>query len=123
LNKKERGAAAEQLALEFLMREGYQPVSRNYRCRQGEIDLIVFRESDLVFVEVRSKSRRDYGMPVETIDYQKQRKISYTATLFLQQNPRWNCFYGRFDVISVLWDELDEKTKQPRIEWIQDAFQ
>lgn len=121
---KDLGRAAETEALYFLQQQGYREVARNYRCRQGEIDLIVTKDDNLVFVEVRSRSRKDYGLPEETVNYAKQQKIRYTAQYFLMKNPNWENYYCRFDVISVLWNETGEKSgAQPVIQWYADAFQ
>lgn len=122
LTTVQRGKAGEDVALAYLQSRGFRLVARNYRCRRGEIDLILAREKELVFVEVRSRSRKDYGLPEETVDSAKQRKIRFTAQFFLQQNPKWENCYCRFDVISILWDT--NRAEEPlQIQWYPDAFQ
>lgn len=108
-----RGAQAEQLAADFLVRQGLQIVARNYRCRYGEIDLILQEGDTLVFVEVRLRSRGDFGGAAASIDSHKQRKLMLTAQHYLAQLRRTPpC---RFDAV------LLQDTRTP-VEWIKNAF-
>lgn len=111
--KKALGDKAEQRACEFLQARGLNVITRNYRAISGEIDLIMRDNNEIVFVEVRSRSRQDYVDAIDSINRNKQKKILRTALFFLQQK-KWldktNC---RFDVIGIHHDQ---------IEWIKDAF-
>jgi putative endonuclease len=110
------GATAEQAALEFLMRHGLSLVAQNYRTKAGEIDLIMRDGNVLVFVEVRYRSRDDYGAPEETIAAPKRRKITRAAAHYLTtllEVP--DC---RFDVITLLGDS----PARHDCEWLQGAF-
>ena len=113
MDKKSIGDSAEQKACEFLQAKGLVLVTRNYRCYHGEIDLIMQDGDEIVFVEVRSRARIDYGYAIETVDYHKQKKLLNTATHFLQQKNWLDIVDCRFDVIGFL---------NNNIEWIKDAF-
>ena len=112
------GFDAERLADQFLQREGLTPITRNFRCRLGEIDLIMRDENCLVFVEVRYRSSNRFSRAGLTVDIHKQRKIIRTAALFLAKRAQFANSIVRFDIVAVDADEHDNKT----IEWIKDAF-
>ena len=106
-----RGAAAEALAARFLAARGLAIVERNYRCRGGEIDLIVRERDTLVFVEVRLRSGQAFGGAAESITSAKRRRLERAARHYLARIGREPpC---RFD--AVLLDSLDSK----RIEWLK----
>ena len=108
------GDHAEALAAAYLERQGLQIVERNYRCRQGEIDLIMRENGTLVFVEVRLRSNSRFGGAAESITQQKQEKILQAARHYLAgQRKLPQC---RFD--AVLLGALDGDT----IEWLKNAF-
>ena len=110
------GNQSEDLAARYLQKAGYKIITKNYSCRQGEIDLIAQEKDILVFVEVRSKRTQHYGLPIETIDKNKQMKIRKAAVNYLHQQHKNDC-YCRFDVVTVLWDE-----SKPQINLYRDAF-
>lgn len=108
------GEAAEQLAADHLERHGLRVVERNYRCRLGEIDLIMHDGGTLVFVEVRLRSNRNFGSAAESITARKQQRILLAARHYLAgQRDLPPC---RFD--AVLLGGLGGGT----IEWIRNAF-
>lgn len=108
-----RGREAEALAAQYLECYGARVVTRNFRIRGGEIDLICRDGKVLVFVEVRLRSRSDFGGAAASITTGKQRRIILAAQYYLLGKPECDC---RFDCI--LLDGLDAK----RIEWIKNAF-
>jgi putative endonuclease len=111
-----QGAAAEDLALRYLEARGLTLVARNFRCRVGELDLIMRDAGYLVFVEVRSRRHSRYGTPAESVTRTKQQRLLRAAAFYLQ---RWRLDLPcRFDVVAILQTEDD-----PRMEWIRDAFQ
>lgn len=114
----QRGQAAEQSALDHLRRQGLTLLERNYRTHTGEIDLILQATSLIVFVEVRYRSRIDYGNAAESITATKQQRLRNAAAQYLQANPGLQQHPCRFDAILVSGMEPDFK-----IEWLQDAFQ
>ena len=113
-----RGAAAERLAGTWLKRRGLRPLDANYRCRTGEIDLVMHDGDTLVFVEVRYRRRKRFGSGAESVDRVKQQRIIRAASRYLQQHPWWADNVCRFDVVSLSGDEGD-----PEIEWIKHAFE
>jgi len=109
------GSSAEDFACGYLENKGLRLVARNYRCRRGEIDLIMRDGEDLVFVEVRYRKYDAFGSAAETVSSSKRSRIITTAAYYLQrQRFEPPC---RFDVVAVGGDAPH------RIEWIQDAFQ
>lgn len=111
-----RGAQVERQARRFLIRQGLKHVQSNYRCRYGEIDLIMEDNGELVFVEVRYRNSERYGGALESITRKKQARLRATAEHYLQRlNPRDDrpC---RFDVV------LSGPAQATRCAWIRDAF-
>ena len=110
------GTAAEDLALHYLEAQGLTLVMRNFRCRTGELDLIMRDGGSLVFVEVRSRRYIRYGTPAESVTRAKQQKLLRAAAFYLQrQRLDLPC---RFDVVAIL-----HPGGESHIEWIRDAFQ
>lgn len=113
-NSHSAGAKAEQLAEQFLLQHGLTTLRRNYRCRYGEIDLIMLDKSVLVFVEVRLRGSLYFGGAASSIDYAKKQKILRTAQHFLSTvNTVPQC---RFDAVLFMKTGLDG------MEWIQNAL-
>ena len=109
----DRGRAAEDAALAFVQARGLKLVERNYRCRQGEIDLVLRDGATLVFAEVRLRSRQDFGGAAESITLTKQRRLIWAAQHYLAGKDPPPC---RFDVL--LLSEVDGTDMQ----WLKDAF-
>jgi putative endonuclease len=109
------GALAEQCAETYLRHQGLKFISRNYRCKLGEIDLIMRDQNCVVFVEVRSRNNANYGTSAETINIFKQKKLIKAATFYLISHKLWEKTSSRFDVVSI-----DNKNE---IDWIKNAFQ
>jgi len=109
---QDRGREAEDRAAAWLADRGLQLLARNYRCRGGEIDLVMRDASHLVFVEVRYRSRNDFGGALSSVGPAKQRRLLLAAQHYLARNG-WTgpC---RFDVVGF---EHDGKAH-----WIRDAF-
>lgn len=95
------GAAAEAAALAFLEARGFHAVARNWRCRQGEIDLVLRQANLLVFAEVRLRNRDDFGGAAASVTPAKQRKIVASAGAFLQHHPDFSGCDCRFDVLAL----------------------
>ncbi|HNX75572.1 MAG TPA: YraN family protein [Candidatus Rifleibacterium sp.] len=116
--KQQLGGRGEDMALEFLTGLGYELVTRNYRSRGGELDLIMRDGTTLVFVEVRTKTVFSHGNPLETIDYRKRRQIEKTARLYLARKKLGDEISCRFDVVGISLD----KESTPQIEHVINAF-
>ena len=113
------GARGEKLASRFLRRNGYKILYRNFRGRGGgEIDIVCRDRDTLVFVEVKTRTREDFGRPFDAVNRAKQQRISRggLAWLRLLDNPD---ILFRFDVVEVLIAE----SAAPRLELIRNAFQ
>ena len=95
------GAAGEDLAAAWYQARGYAVVTRNWRCRQGELDLIVRRGRTVVFCEVKTRSSLGYGSPAEAVTVTKQRRIRGLAAAWLRQAGAGGVEV-RFDVAAVL---------------------
>lgn len=107
MNKRQTGTAYEEKAARYLEEKGYQILERNYRCRQGEIDLIARDGSCLVFIEVKYRRDDRLGYPAEAVDGRKQLHIQRAAAwyCYTHQIPEWHpC---RFDVISITGEETE----------------
>jgi putative endonuclease len=112
------GADAENLAFQFLQDQGLTPVQRNFRCRLGEIDLIMRDDNCLVVVEVRYRGSRSLVTAGLTIDRRKQQKLIRTTALYLAWNPRYADCTVRFDVVGI---DVNAEAEMC-VEWIPDAF-
>lgn len=100
------GQEGEILAKNFLLKKKYKIIETNFTCKVGEIDIIAKDKDFLVFVEVKSRSTKKFGLPREAVTIQKQNKIRKVAQFYLQktQNFDTKC---RFDVIEILDNEIN----------------
>ncbi len=114
------GAWGEALAAEFLRKKRYKIVAAGYHCRFGEIDLIAQNKQYLVFVEVKLRKSGNFATAREYVNRAKQDRIRITASMYLSQNP--TKLQPRFDVIEIYAPE-GASTKQPEINYLEDAFQ
>ncbi len=113
-----RGARGETLACRYLKRNGYKILFRNFRGRSGgEIDIVCRDNDTLVFVEVKTRGREDFGRPVEAVNREKRKRISRGALAWLRMLDNPDIFF-RFDVVEVI---IADNTK-PRVELIKNAF-
>ena len=115
---RDRGAAAEDAALRHLETHGLSFLDRNYRCRVGEIDLVMREHQTMVFVEVRYRKSDAFGSGAESVTRSKQRRIIKTALYYLQAKPHLENAPCRFDVVSI-----GGRLGNFDIEWIVDAFE
>ncbi len=115
------GPWAERLAERFLIDRDYTIVTRNYRTREGEIDLVAARNDCLVFVEVKARAGIGYGKPVEAVDFRKRGKLRRAAAAFLADREHGDRRYDslRFDVVSVV---APPGGTEPIVEHIVAAF-
>lgn len=109
------GFAAEQQARTYLLAQGLQWIESNYRCRWGEIDLIMREASALIFVEVRARASLAFGGAAASVTYQKQQKLIKTALHYLSSKKLHDKQAVRFDVLAL-------QGKEPEFEWIKNAF-
>lgn len=109
------GVDAEARAELFLQQQGLSTRAKNYRTRNGEIDLIMLEGNVLVFVEVRLRNHRQFATAAESVTHHKQRKIVTAAQYYLQEKQLTDKVNCRFDVIAF-------SDKNPHPEWIKNAF-
>lgn len=110
--RQRQGQGWEQRALAYLRRQGLTLVEANFRCKGGEIDLIMRDGDALVFVEVRQRADREHGGAAASITPAKIGRLVRAAQLYLQRLPRMpDC---RFDVVAIDGDELD---------WLRNAIE
>lgn len=112
-NKRQLGADKEQLAAEYLTAQGMDILERNFRNRQGEIDIIGRHGQYLVFVEVKFRSGTDMGMAVEAVGIRKQRQICKVADYYRMIHHLGDNTAVRYDVLAIQGED---------IAWIQNAF-
>lgn len=113
-----RGATGEKLACRYLRRHRFKILYRNFRGRSGgEIDIVCRDGDTLVFVEVKTRSREDFGRPVEAVGVEQQKRISRGALAWLRMLDDPDILF-RFDVVEVVMTADDD----PRIELIRNAF-
>jgi putative endonuclease len=113
----ERGAAAEHLAADYLAAQGIKILARNLRCKAGEIDLVGLDQDVLVIVEVRLRSRLDFGGAAGSVTAAKQRRILRAARYYLQRETNWRGLAMRFDVLA-----FQGNLGAHHMTWIKDAF-
>lgn len=113
------GAWGEAVAAEYLRKKKYKLVAQGYRCRFGEIDLIVQDRKFLVFVEVKLRKSGDFALAREYVDRRKQDRIRITASMYLADHPTQ--LQPRFDVIEIY--APDGAAGKIFIDHMEDAFQ
>lgn len=112
-NRRKIGAEAERQIKAYLTERGYVILEMNYRCRQGEVDIIARQGHYYVFIEVKYRSSGKYGMPEEAVGSGKQRRISRAALYYLYSHQLPDTTPVRFDVAAIY---------EQKIHYIQNAF-
>jgi len=117
MKRRNVGILGEKLARDFLKKRGYRILESNYRCREGEVDIVTRHKDSLVFVEVRTKRSLEFGSPEESITPTKMEKLRAVAAHYQQTHDNLPASW-RIDVVAV---EMDQKGKLLRIELIENA--
>ena len=117
MKRRDTGVLGEKLAKDFLKKRSYRIWETNYRCPEGEIDIVAKHKDFLVFIEVRTKKSLEFGSPEESITPAKKERMKATAFYYQQTHNNLPLFW-RIDVVVV---ELDRKGKLSRIELIENA--
>lgn len=113
----ELGRLGEQEAADFLRRQGYKIITKNYKTKFGEIDIIAQDKNALVFIEVKARCSNAFGEPQEAVNKFKQIQISKAALTYLKNNSLLDS-PARFDIVSVLYVNV-----APEINLIKNAFE
>ena len=113
--RTEAGNEAEREALAYLQKFGLKLIARNYRCKAGELDLVMLEKSTLVMIEVRYRSSAEYGGAAASVTVKKQRRIINAARHLLASRADLRRYRARFDVIA-----MSRLRAEPQ--WIKAAF-
>lgn len=116
MTARQLGQEWEGEARRRLQAAGLEFLERNYRCRQGELDLVFLDGETLVFVEVRFRRHTQFGTGADTVGPRKRRRLAAAAAHYLQRHPQHADRTCRFDVVSIA------SGRTPGIEWIRNAF-
>jgi putative endonuclease len=116
-NRGSTGRLGEDLAAKFLADRGFRLIVRNWRCRLGEIDLIVERRGRIHFIEVKTRRGTSFGFPEEAVGFTKRQRWFRAIELWLQTHaPTLQSYQA--DVVSILLGAAE-----PQIEWIENVAQ
>lgn len=113
MNKRKVGAEKEQMAAEYLAKQGMRIVEKNFRGRQGEIDIIGYDKNYLVFVEVKYRRTAEMGSALEAVGSRKQAQVCRVADYYRYLHHLGNDIMIRYDVVAIQGEE---------IKWIRNAF-
>ncbi len=117
MRRREVGILGEKIAGDFLERNGYDIVETNYRCAEGEIDIVARQEDVLVFVEVRTRRSIGLGSPEESVTPQKKRRLTAVAEHYGQHREGLPAS-RRIDVLAI---QMERSGRVSRIELIENA--
>lgn len=118
IDKNKIGDYGEVLASKHLIDLGYNIISRNYRTKFGEIDIIAAKQHVLIFIEVKTRYNSRYGLPCESVNYKKRKHIMTTSQIFISSKKLYN-FDVQYDVIEVI---LNYSNDSYSINHIKSAF-
>ena len=111
----ELGRLGENMAKDFLEKKGFKIIDLNWRHHLHEVDIVAIHQKMWIFIEVKTRSTLKYGFPDESVDIKKERMLQEAAEIYIEQKDF--CYEIRFDIISILKNEHEEK-----IYHIIDAF-
>jgi len=117
-SKKKVGKKGEEIALSFLRKRGYNILDRNFRCRLGELDIVAEENNQIVFIEVKTRENLSFGLPQESLDYLKKKRLTRLALFYLASRHLKN-ISCRFDVVAVFL----KKGRVENIHLIKNAFE
>lgn len=112
--RQKLGAYGEQLAEDFFRRRHYIILDKNFRTRDGEIDLIIKNNDELLFVEVKTRMSDAYGYPENAVDFRKLSRLHQTINAYLSQKTYKG--YWRLDIVSI---EINRQNKKAKIIWFK----
>ena len=117
MNRTQRGRWGERVAAHFLEERGYRILEANYRCSEGEVDLVAEEGEHLVFVEVRTRTSRAFGLPEESITTAKGKRMVAVAESYLEAHQLFRPW--RIDVVAI---EAGAGGRLTRIEVVPNAW-
>ncbi len=107
MNNRLVGDCYEDLAEEYLRKNGYRILERNFRCKFGEVDIIAMHQDTVVFIEVKYRARTDFGYPTDAVNKQKQMRICNVASFYIHSHKQYADRNCRFDVVSIVGDNIE----------------
>ena len=116
MNSLAKGIQGEDLAIKYLLKNGFQIIERNYRHKKAEIDIIALHNETLVFIEVKTRSKTNFGFPEEFVSAVQEERILNASAYFLEQDPPKHRFI-RFDIIAIIGNK-----QRFSLNHIKDAF-
>lgn len=119
VQKQVIGKIGEEIATQYLIKKGLVIVERNFRCRQGEIDIICKQKKELIFVEVKTRTNMKYGEPIEAVNKTKRKHMNRAIEFYLYSKKLTN-EQVRIDVIEVYLEDYEKKTY--RINHVQNVI-
>lgn len=116
---QQSGQQAEQWAERHLLAQGLQTLARNWRCKRGELDLVMLDGDTVVFVEVRYRLHARWGGAMGSVDAGKRQKLVLAARYFLLKEARWADAPCRFDVVAIEGSDASAAG----LNWLKNAFE
>ncbi len=99
--KNKLGKFGEDLARRYLEKKGYLFLDNNWQRRCGEVDLIFIRDNEIIFIEVKTRTRNYYGYGEDAVNVSKKEKINRAIDLFLSENEKYQNYFPRFEIVVV----------------------
>jgi len=115
------GNKGEEYAVDYLKKQKYKIIDKNYRCRYGEIDIIAFDKDCVCFIEVKSRTSSKYGRPSNAVNFVKRNHIINCAKVYISSKHLGN-YKARFDVVEIFIRNDDNKIEMENINIIKNAF-
>ena len=122
MNKRSFGSIGENLADDYLVKNGFTNLERNYRAgRLGEIDIIASENGYVCFVEVKTRTSNLFGTPIESVGYEKRKKIKILAWIYLKDKKLVDKNI-RFDIVEVMGKRISDEFLPEKINLVRSAF-
>lgn len=122
MNKRGFGSLGEKLAEDYLVRNGFLILEKNFRAgRFGEIDIIAAENEYICFIEVKTRAGSLFGAPIEAVGYKKRKKIKELAWIYMKQKKLGERNM-RFDIVEVTGRRMNEEFKPENINLVRSAF-
>lgn len=106
INKRKTGSHYEDVAADFLEKQGFNVIARNFRCRIGEIDIIALDNNCLCFIEVKYRKNDSCGRPAAAVTYSKQQTIIRVSEYFIMKRNMYE-FMRRYDVVEIQGNDIN----------------
>ena len=117
MKRREVGALGEKIAVDYLMKQGYRVLETNFRCREGEIDIVAEKDDFLVFVEVRTRRSTSFVTPEESVTPSKIERLITLGQTYIERHQDLPLCW-RIDVVAV---ELTPEARVSRIELFENV--